>query len=220
MSQKQVPRPGLKRLVDQRTSGMESEAANIPSAGFRLCILRMHLYRLALTPSSRTLETIITNIDVVGKGNQKRLCQDQTLSLPHLHCRQSANRLWLLAVCHWAGTWGVPAESQLAQVTCTGLWLAHVSSDGFGISAYTSALLRYVLYCCRCLMTATACLCTEKFTVCIGVLFPCVGLYCWSKDHTFWQHVYEFRCYMALVLVRFTFTLVCLKLFSLDVPSR
>lgn len=61
---------------------------------------------------------------------------------------------------------------------------------------------------------------TEKFGVSTGALFLCVGLYCWSRDHTFWQHVYEFRRYMALVLVRFTFTLVCFKLFSLDVPSR
>lgn len=154
MSQKQVPRPGLKWLVDQRTSGMESEAANTPSAGYRLCILRMHLHRLALTPPSQTLETMITN--VVGKGNQKWLCQDQTLSLPNFHCHQSANRLWLLVLCHWAGTRGVPA-SVPAQGTCTGPWLPHVSSDGFGVSAYTSALLYYVLYCCRCLMTAPAC---------------------------------------------------------------
>lgn len=155
MSQKQVPRPGLKRLVDQRSSGMESEAANIPSAGFRLCILRMHLYRLALTPSSRTLETIITNIDVAGKGNQKRLCQDQTLSLPHLHCRQSANRLWLLAVCHWAGTWGVPAESQLRSLALGFDWLMYPVMD-LGFLPILQPL-RYVLYCCRCLMTATAC---------------------------------------------------------------
>lgn len=151
MSQKQVPRPGLKWLVDQRTSGMESEAASIPSAGFRLCILKMHLYRLALTASSPTLETTITNIYVVGKGNRKWLCQDQTLSLPILHCRQSANRPWLLVLCHRAGTWGVPT-SVPAQVTCTGPWLPHVSSDGLGVSAYTSALV-----CCRCLMTAPAC---------------------------------------------------------------
>ena len=42
----------------------------------------------------------------------------------------------------------------------------------------------------------------------------------WSRDHKLWQHVYEFRCYMVLVLVLLTFTLVGFKLFSLDVPSR
>lgn len=157
MSQKQVPRPGLKWLVDQRTSGMESEAASIPSAGFRLCILRMHLYRLALTASSPTLETMITNTYVVGKGNQKWLCQDQTLSLPILHCRQSANRLRLLVLCHWAGTWGIPT-SVPAQALARGLDCLMYPVMGLGsLPIYTSALVCYVLYCCRCLMTAPAC---------------------------------------------------------------
>lgn len=43
-SQKQVPRPGLKWLVDQHASGIESEAANIPSFCSETCIVRMHLY--------------------------------------------------------------------------------------------------------------------------------------------------------------------------------
>lgn len=131
----------------------------------------------------------------------------------------------------WSGTWGVLLFSPSSH-HFTGSWFPHLLSEWWlrGLcltltvhGSMTHAVLSIYYTCC---IVSGAwglplpALHAYEFSESTGVLLLWVSLSCWSRDLKLRQHVYEFRRYMVLALVLFTFTLVCFKLFRLDVPSH